>query len=437
MTEKTSPATGRLARAVLQVYQHESAMLPAVRAKLNGVLHAARCMDFAERLRSHPEHLVDGMLAGTYAELIGIGPFDLRTTVLPTLKAAGVLDFTMSASGAEILRVEEFVALSAPFLVQVQKVLDECHPSEIEITALESIQLGTLAPLAARDHRHRLSLGHSDAIVDTAVRLSVASGVLHKVASAAIGEDVYYNPAVWGGEAIDAASFIKGLPSAERDALLQVINVTTAKRGIALPDAAIPDGILKGARRVGLIQAATVRSSASPMGGQTYLFPPLNVLEDGTRGVTEALHERKLVAAHFMYGHEKSIASRGRIANPVVLVNALLNRGSVGPASNISTDYHLLEAAGIVRVDPGPGRSRLHLVKEDIVRDALGWLRQIYDPDHSPGESLILTASPTSFITPEVDASSLAASGAGAEIATASILALREQVARNVRGERA
>lgn len=435
MSEVPSPETGRLARAVLQVYHHDKVMRPEVRAAFNEVLHAARCMDFAERLRSHPGNQVTGALAEMYAQQIGIGAFDLRMTVLPTLKAAGVVDFM--TSGPDVLVVDEFVGVSAPFLAQVEAVLSQSHPSEIEIAALESIQLGTLAPLADRDHRQRLSGGHPDDVVDAAVRLALASGVLQTVPSPALGETVLYNPAVWGGEAVDVASFIRGLPSGERDALLQVVDVTTQRRGIALPQAAIPEAILKGARRVGLVQAATVRSSASATGGQTYLFPPLNVLEDGARGVTEALHERKLVAAHFMYGHEKAIAARGRIANPVVLVNALLTRGSVGPASNIGSDYHLLEGAGIVRVDHGVDRPYLHLVKEDIVRDALGWLRQIYQGDQHAGEGLILTASPGAFITPEVDAASLADDGAGAEIANASILALREEVARNVRGERA
>lgn len=434
MSEVPSPETGRLARAVLQVYHHDAVMRPEVRAVFNEVLHAARCMDFAERLRNHPGHNVTGTLAEMYAQQIGIGAFDLRMTVLPTLKAAGVVDFM--TNGPDILVVDEFVGVSAPFLTQVEAVLRESHPSEVEIGALESIQLGTLAPLADRDHRQRLSSGHTDAVVDDAVRLALASRVLQTVPSPALGENVLYNPAVWGGEAVDVASFVRGLPSGERDALLQVVDVTSRRRGIALPHAAIPDSILKGARRVGLVQAATVRSSAGA-GGQTYLFPPLNVLEDGARGVTEALHERKLVAAHFMYGHEKAIAARGRIANPVVLVNALLNRGAVGPASNIGTDYHLLEGAGIVRVDHGVDRPLLHLVKEDIVRDALGWLRQIYDGDQHTGEGLILTASPGTFVTPEADAAQLADDGAGAEIANASILALREEVARNVRGERA
>ena len=214
--------------------------------------------------------------------------------------------------------------------------------------------------------------------------------------------------------------------------------MTNSKRGLALPGATVPASIVSGARRVGLIQAATVKSTAtgSPL-QQTYLFPPLNVVEDGSRGITEALHERKLVAAHFMFGHEKALAGRGVIRSPVVLVNSLLRRGAVGPATNIGTDYHLLEAAGIVTVDPGTSRPYLRLVKEDIVQDALGWLRQIYggDDEFSTTISPSLPNSPGEFVTPEVDQTGLVDDEATNELADATILRLREEMARMQRGE--
>lgn len=436
MIGSTAGTDGRLARAVLQVYNARDGMSAAAAPQWGEVLLAARSMDFAERLRSHPKHQVSGALAEHYGRQVGIDPMTLRSTWLPLLKGAGVVDFTIQ--GSTLVTVEEFVGLSAPFLDQVEATLAACSPPEEQLTALESIQLGTLAPLAARDHKHKLSVGHSDDVVERGVQLALASGVMRSVASAPLGEVVYYNPAVWGSESVDVAAFLRGLPSAERDALLAVVDVTSQRRGIALPSAALPEGILKGARRVGLVQATSVRSTAvGANGSQTYLFPPLNVIEDGARGVTEALHERKLVAAHFMFGHEKARQGLGRIANPVILVNSLLNKGYVGPATNIGTDYHLLEAAGIVTVDPGTSRPYLRLIKEDIVRDALGWLRQIYDDDTSQGGRLVLNASPSTFVTPEVDSNRLAVDDAANEVANSAILALREEIARNVRGERA
>jgi hypothetical protein len=270
---------GRLARAVLQVYQHGRSMRPEPRARLNEILHAGRCMDYAERLRAHPGHRVTHVLATEYATSLGIGLFDLRTSVLPVLKQASVLDFRVS--GNEIEFVEEYVGLAAPFLEQVVEVLERSGPTDEQWTALESVQLGTFAPLGRRDHLHRIAGGSfSDQIAEQGVRLALASGVLRHVNSRPLGEPVFYNPAVWGTEAVDIAQFMHGLPPGERDALLGIVETTSSRRGLALPAAVVPEPIVNGARRVGLIQAATVRSTSGGLAQQTYLFPPLNVIED-------------------------------------------------------------------------------------------------------------------------------------------------------------
>lgn len=411
-------------------------MSAQARARLNEVIHAGKCMDYAERLRAHTDHSVTGALAEQYASALGIGKFDLRTSVLPILKAAGVIDYR--EEGGQLVSVEEYVSLAAPFLEQVENVLEKCSPSDEQWAALTSVQLGTLAPLARRDHVHKIASEFADQIAQNGATLALASGVLRRARSSALNEDVLYNPAVWGTEAVNIAQFLRGLPGGERDALLSVVESTSARRGLALPSAAIPENILRGARRVGLVQAATVRSTSGGVASQTYLFPALNVVEDAARGVTEALHERKLVAAHFMFGHERALAGRGRISSPVILVEKLLERGRVGPASNIGTDYHLLEAAGIVAVDPGVDRPFLRLVKEDIVADALGWLRQIYgNGAEADSRGVVVTSGPGVFVSPERDQSSLADDGAANEIADAAILSLREEIARVQRGERA
>lgn len=427
--------TGRLARAVLQVYHHDPAMPAHARAKLSEVIHAGRCVEYAERLRAHAERRVSRVLAEQYAVALGIGLIDLRTSVLPLLKAAGVVDYQLV--DGRVSYVEEYVGLSAPFLEQVVNVLEACGPADEQWAALASIQLGTLAPLARSDHLQRLSQEFEDETTRNGLRLALAAGVLRRVPSSALTEDVIFNPAVWGSEAVDVAGFLRGLPSDERAALLAVVELTNSKRGLALPSTMVPAGIVTGARRIGLIQAATVKSTAAgAVKEQTYLFPPLNVVEDGARGITEALHERKLVAAHFMFGHDKALSGRGVIRSPVVLVNSLLRRGAVGPASNIGTDYHLLEAAGIVTVDPGVSRPYLRLVKEDIVRDALGWLHQIYGSDENiDAVNPRLPNSPGQFVTPEADRAALPDDEAAAELADSTILRLREEMARGQRGE--
>ena len=110
------------------------------------------------------------------------------------------------------------------------------------------------------------------------------------------------------------------------------------------------------------------------------MFSPLLEVDDDRCVTTEALHLRKLFVAHILFGHERSLAGRGNINNPTALVRRLVNNGRVGPATNIGTDYYLLEAAGVVAVEPFGDRAYLKLVKRGkIVESGLDWIRRITD----------------------------------------------------------
>jgi len=123
-----------------------------------------------------------------------------------------------------------------------------------------------------------------------------------------------------------------------------IFEQASTRPGLALDQLTASSSIMNGARKVGLVQAATVKSSRGGR-NRTYLFSPLIQAADDVLLTTEALHLRKLFVAHILFGQEQAIAGWGRIRDPTVLVRALLNRGQVGPATNISTDYHLVEAA--------------------------------------------------------------------------------------------
>ena len=60
----------------------------------------------------------------------------------------------------------------------------------------------------------------------------------------------------------------------------------------------------------------------------------------------------------------------GKITNPIKLLDALLNKGWVGPATAIGTGYVLPEKAGIIRVNRESNTTwkyKLHLVQTDTV----------------------------------------------------------------------
>ncbi|RAG71144.1 hypothetical protein DN536_34755, partial [Burkholderia multivorans] len=166
-------------------------------------------------------------------------------------------------------------------------------------------------------------------------------------------------------------------------------------------------------------------------GEQTDVFSPLMETDDDKLQTTEVLHKRKLFVSHILYGHEKAVAGRGRIYDPRILVRALLRNGEVGPASNIASDYHLLEARGIVNVRPDedhPGRAYLELVQEEIVQGGLAWIEASLGAVAASGAGADLSAlkPPSVWTSPEVDPAHQPDTAAAKEIAESAILRLRE-----------
>jgi hypothetical protein len=162
-------------------------------------------------------------------------------------------------------------------------------------------------------------------------------------------------------------------------------------------------------------------------------------------GLTDATHERKLFVAHVLNGHYYGQRSTGRIEDPVALVQAMIDRGAVGPTTAARTDYLLLESAGIVRARLTSGkRAYLELVKDDVARDALGLIAMALRDESGPAPADGVDALwlPGSYTLPERDRMRLPeVAGAEQEVVVSVVERLRthagarEALRRRLRGE--
>lgn len=428
--QASTPASNpRLGRALFFVHQQAQVVTdPVVRAKLSQLTAAGEAMSYAVTLKDHGR--LSGSMAMAFAIQAGIGQQRLLQEVLPKLKEADLIDYTIDLATGDVATIEEFVGLSGRIIDQAMRVTEKYNPTDVENAVLHSTELASWAPLTVDQHAEQLhSRAFSDEVIKEAMNLSLAAGVNLRVKSSDLGEYVIYNPNVWAAHHAPIAAFLKGLPPAERDSLLGLCEQASNSPGLVLNTYhGFQPGMLSSARKVGLVQAATVKSSVAN-GQQTYVFSPMLESEDDKLQTTEVLHQRKLFVAHILYGHEKAVAGRGRILDPRVLVRALLRKGDVGPASNIASDYHLLEAKGIVAVRPSenePGRAYLELVKREIVEGGLGWIEASYSNGSGAGADLNALTPPTEWVSPEADRVNLPDTGAAMEIAESAILRLRE-----------
>ncbi|HEX2894915.1 MAG TPA: hypothetical protein VHO29_13030 [Marmoricola sp.] len=430
MTQTAGDDAKRLGRAVVFVHQHDHKITdPLVRAEVEVLLLTGKAMDFAARIKGHQTFApLTHELVHKYARYAGLGALELMHTVLPALKAADLVDYALDQHG-QIVRLEEFVGVSATLTEQTVTLLNSLAPRRSDLAFLHSVEIGAIAPLAESQHLEEIvKRNFTDQEAADALRLARAVGLNLNAPSTELNEPIVFSPYVWGTKQLSLARFLSELPPNERDVLLGMSEQVLATPGLHISKLSAPPAVIKSAQSAGLIQAASVQSSTGA--ASTYVFSPLLEAEDNLCTTTEAFHLRKLFVAHILFGHEKAKAGFGTINSPAVLVNSLVNRGRVGPATNIGTDYHLLEAAGVVAVDPAGDRAFLRLVKPEIAQSGLEWIRRITDT--SGTASLTLSQRPTAFVKPE-DARTQDSEGASNEIMVASINELRKEMQRAAR----
>jgi hypothetical protein len=394
--------------------------------------------DLALRIRRHNE--VSWPRFERFAEAASIDLLELRAMVAPAMERAGVIDVIPGPHG-EPTAIEEHVGVAAPVLEQAARIWDQCSPRPVEACAIEAADHSAYRPLLQSDLQSILeAAGFAPSLHADAFAALRSIGLLRRDHSDRLREDVLYSPHVWGTEAIQIAEFISGLPPNERDVLATLTRVAADRPGSALEDFGVDNRLLRTARKVGLVDAARVLTSSGEE--RAFGFPPGLERRFGP-GSTDATHERKLFVAHIMFGHRYGYPGTGRIRDPLVLVEALLSRGQVGPASAIATDYPLLEGQGIVRVEEtSGGRGYLHLVKDDVARESLELLRLALGEDRVTGAT---GADPFSSLwvpgaavrLPEQDRNALPEPepGAEAEALRSTIDHLREETARQMREE--
>jgi hypothetical protein len=425
----------RLGRAVLFILQQAPVITDSlVRADIETILLTGQAMDFAARLQGFGSGATPDLARG-YARLAGLTTRTLEQ-VLPVLKAADVIDYR-PAPGGGLGFVEEYVGITAPVIEQTYRVLYGLRPSDAEIAVLHSVEIAAWAPLTEAQHLQQVSRrGLTDRAAAEGLRLAMAAGINKRVWSSDLNEHVVFNPHVWGTGQVQIATFLSRLPPGERDAIMGIFEQASTRPGIRLDQITASPALLTSARRVGLVQAATVRSSQGSR-SRTYVFSPLMQAADDGVATTEALHLRKLFVAHILFGQEEAVPWGGKINDPTRLVGKLLDTGRVGPATNIGTDYLMLEGHGVVRVEPAgdTGMAYLRVLKREIVEGGLDWLKAGFGAIPAGSASARLHQAPGSFTSPEVDRASLPDEGAASEIMLSIVLDLRKEAQRAARAD--
>jgi hypothetical protein len=405
---------------------------------LDASSRAGRLADFSLRVQRHGRLPAEEVLG--FAQFSNLSDADLRLWGLQALSDAGAIIVRRSTDG-DFQEIEEQVGVGVEVLSQTAQIWERFNPTDVERATIASADQLAYAPLSETDHRSFLEAGGHPARIHARVFAILAYlGLLRREASTRLREDVLYSPYVWGSEAVPIAEFLHNLPSNERDQVAQLHRQVAERPGLATERLGVPAALVDSARKVGLIHATRVVTS----GGQERAFAFSPALEGQLApGRTDVANDRKLFTAHILFGHRYGFPGTGKIADPLVLVRALISRGRVGPATAINTDYPSLEARGIVTTErvAGTTMAYLRLVRTEVAEDSLRLLEQALGTEGSgtPANRSIgsLWVPGVTFVSPEKDRAGLAeiAPGAEAELMASLVEELREAAARAVRGE--
>ena len=298
----------------------------------------------------------------------------LKAEILPWLENGGLCELFRDATG-EVVEFSSLILAYQDLLRAVSEYYDSRNPSEEDQACLMVLAQANELPSPESTIRHNLASNFSEEVANRAIDLAKAYGI---VASAGNnGDALLYAPRVWGSLGADTLKALSPLDNTDRAVLLHLVNRVRESQGY--PETlfraeATENGaghIVELAIGIALVNRTELLMADGTM--RAFLTTP-HFYADLADEFGEDMCDRvKIFLDSIRNGQYFGFTGTGRIFDPELLLRALLNRGHVGPATAIGTDYMAAEKAGVIRVqrEPGSNKANMELSQADTVRKVL------------------------------------------------------------------
>ena len=339
---------------------------------LYGTFDAGRFGLFASAIKSEEQAGIDRIRFLAVEE--GIGFYQLTTEVLPWLETAGLCELVRDPQG-RISQVSSLVLAYRDLLGAVADFYDTRNPSDEDRACLDVLAQASELPNPESVVRHAVASVFGEETANTALGLAKTYGMV--ATSGATPDPLIYSPRVWAGLHARAPQALTPLDNTQREVLLHLINRVRNSQGYPetlFKSEADQNGtahLVQIAIGIGLVNRTELQMADGTK--RAFLTTP-HFYSDLADEYGEDMCDRvKIFLDSIRNGQYFGRFSTGRIRDPGVLLGALLDRGQVGPATAINTDYIVAEKAGIIRVHrpPSSNRAYLELRQEDTVRKVL------------------------------------------------------------------
>jgi hypothetical protein len=320
---------------------------------LDNILFAGKCGSLLIKLSADKTEQLNNLRVKAYARFCGISKQELPT-YLKTLKAHGCLDWDQDGDTYEVLAFSRQRVLAT-----TSDILEALSLESLESAVPDLLEFCLLRPRLLSEVKNYLSNILSEQDADHLIGLVSAFELLGSIDSSNQSEKLYFNGYQFGDRAVEIGKALAVLSDEGREELNFALEKIADRPGTPLSSLNVSEATERLAIGLGLIEVSEV---VSPVGTEKFLttarLAPPSVGRETEHLEDDVFHHAKMLLSSFRFGQLRSLSSRGKIwDDPTFLVNAMLNKGHIGPCTAIGQDYVILEAEGIIRTTPARDRS--------------------------------------------------------------------------------
>ena len=264
------------------------------------------------------------------------------------------------------------------------KLFFSSDPTEQEQASLFALDLTSVTPLRVTSLRNGIvkRSGFSHEKVSAAIDHLIDCHLLHETRETDRGDSIISNPYAFRSLGEEAGDILSALNQIRPEQALELLEHVKSNPGVPLPPGT-DQNVLQVLVHAGLIDHSGIKVRGATRMREFPTIPHLwGVFESGTDKTDfdkDGIDDAKLFLNSIRYGEHYSPSGRGKINEPAILVDRLIRRGEVGPATAIGTDYPLPLSRGIVSIVESrinPGRFHMQLRKKEVAQSVLEILQQ-------------------------------------------------------------
>lgn len=294
--------------------------------------------------------------------------------VFKRLESLGAVDvhWKTNSDPPVVFRISALVTTKAAVLASAAKLFEQLGPSGRARAALEVLDATVHVPVPEdKLTAYIVNKGYSSEVVSGAIADLIGIELLSRTSETESGSQLIYNPHVFQKNASDAYKALSALNSKDREHALKLLEHVRTQPGVPFPTS-VDNHIVALLAKTGMIDISglQLKSGITPKEFPTApdIWGVFSHSQDGALS-KDLIDDSKLLLNSLRYGEIYSPPGKGRINDPVVLVDALIRKGQVGPATAIGDDYPLPLVRGIVNITESrlyPGRFYMELRKKDV-----------------------------------------------------------------------